>query len=83
MSSKSLRGLVAGLCAAAAVQAGSAAAITISCAGTYATGDPGASAEISAYDAATRRLFLTNSLDQTLEVIDVTNPAVPVKINTC
>ncbi len=82
MSLKSLRGLVVGLCAAAAVQAGSAAAITISYAGTYATGDPGASAEISAYDTATRRLFVTNSLDRTLEVIDLSNPAAPVKINT-
>lgn len=77
-----LRGLISGLCAAVALHAGAAAAITISYAGTYTTGDPGASAEISAYDAATRRLFVTNSLDRTLEVIDLTNPAAPVKINT-
>lgn len=78
---KSLRWLLAVPFAVAAFHAGSAVALTISFAGTYSTGDPGASAEISAYDAATQRLFLTNSLDRTLEVIDLSNPAAPVKIN--
>ena len=76
--SKSLRGAAAGLL----LQAGAASALTVGYVSTYATGDPGASAEISAYDAGTRRLFVTNSIDHTLEVLDLSNPAAPVKINT-
>lgn len=48
--------------------------------GRYATGvfDESA-AEIPAYDAATRRLFVVNGFDRTLDVLDISDPSNPVK----
>jgi DNA-binding beta-propeller fold protein YncE len=48
--------------------------------GRYATGvfDEGA-AEIPAYDAATRRLFVVNGCDRTIDVLDIRDPSNPAK----
>ena len=53
-------------------------AITLSPIGTYETGifDESA-AEIVAYDADTQRLFVTNSNDQAVDVLDMSDPANP------
>ncbi len=50
--------------------------------GTYATGefDAGA-AEINAYDPATRRLFVVNGADGTVDVLDISNPSDPMRVN--
>lgn len=77
--SKSLRGAAAGFLLLPSVPA---LAITVSHVGTYATGNPGASAEISAYDPATQRVFLTNSAALRLEVLDASNPASPTLVTT-
>ena len=41
--------------------------------------DEGA-AEIVAYDAATQRIFVVNAQDGTVDVLDGSNPANPVKV---
>lgn len=48
--------------------------------GTYATGvyDEGA-AEIAAYDGGTRRIFVTNGADNTIDILDAGDPARPAK----
>jgi len=51
--------------------------------GTYQTGHFAESAaEISAYDKTSKRLFVVNALDNSLDIIDLTNPNLPVKLNT-
>ena len=49
---------------------------------TYRTGifDEGA-AEIAAFDAATARIFFTNASANTLTILDISNPAMPVKVS--
>ena len=49
--------------------------------GTYTSGlfDEGA-AEITAYDASTRRLFVVNSGAGTVDVLDISDPAAPRKV---
>jgi 2',3'-cyclic-nucleotide 2'-phosphodiesterase (5'-nucleotidase family) len=56
-------------------------ALDLNVLGTYATGafDEGA-AEINAYDADTKRLFVVNSNAVTVDILDVSNPTNPVKI---
>jgi len=51
--------------------------------GTYATGvfDESA-AEIAAHDPATQRVFFVNSNDNTVEVLDISNPSAPALINS-
>ncbi|MCH2214570.1 MAG: choice-of-anchor I family protein [Flavobacteriales bacterium] len=51
--------------------------------GTYATGifDESA-AEIAAHDPATQRVFFVNSNDNTVEVLDITDPSAPVLVNS-
>jgi len=51
--------------------------------GTYATGvfDESA-AEIAAHDPATQRVFFVNSNDNTVEVLDISNPSSPALINS-
>lgn len=39
-----------------------------------------AACEISAYNAATKRLFTTNAASDSIDIIDINNPATPVKI---
>lgn len=59
----------------------SAPPITISPLGTYATGQiDAAAAEIVAYHAVTRRAFVVNGGDKTLDILDVSDPANPALI---
>lgn len=49
--------------------------------GRYSTGQFGvAAAEIPAYDAASKRVFVVNALSGRLDVLDLSKPAQPVKI---
>src|SRR5690348_1166810 len=49
--------------------------------GTYASGKFAVgAAEIVTYDALTRRVFVVNAADTTVDVLDVSNPASPQKI---
>ena len=51
--------------------------------GTFQTGVFDESAtEISAYDKASKRLYFTNGHDKTVDVLDLTDPANPVKIQS-
>ena len=43
---------------------------------------PVGAAEITAYDAASRRLFVVNSVIGTVDVLDLSNPAAPAKVGT-
>lgn len=58
-----------------------APAIDLTVLGTYATGvfDEGA-AEINAYDAETKRLFVVNSNAVTIDILDLSNPTSPTKV---
>jgi hypothetical protein len=49
--------------------------------GTYDAGDAG-SAEIVAFDAASKRLFLVNAQTSTVDILDVSNPSSPAKVTT-
>ena len=51
--------------------------------GTYASGafDEGA-AEIVAHDPANQRLFVINANDSTVDVLDIQDPEMPVKLST-
>lgn len=69
----------------ALVSAGSAAVaradIHIEQIGRYETGIyDGTAAEIPAYDAASRRVFVTNSADHTIDIIDVSDPTNPTLV---
>ncbi len=41
-----------------------------------------AAAEISAYDPGTKRLFVANSADTSIKIVDLSNPASPVQISS-
>jgi hypothetical protein len=59
------------------------AQIELSPIGQYATGAFGlTSAEISAYDAASKRLFVTNATLNTVDVVDLADPTAPLKLFT-
>lgn len=47
--------------------------------GTFEGGALGA-AEISAYDSGSRRLFVVNGANGTVDVLDIANPAVPTRV---
>lgn len=49
--------------------------------GEYVGGGSGA-AEITAYDAGTKRLFVVNGALGTVDVLDLSNPAAPVRVAT-
>lgn len=71
------------LAGASALIASHAAALTLEPLGTYATGVfDEAAAEISAYDPVTRRLFVVNGADNTVDILDITDPAAPAKVGT-
>jgi DNA-binding beta-propeller fold protein YncE len=55
-----------------------AGAIELSVLGTFTTGlfDEGAQ-EIAAYDPQTRRLFVTNAADASLDIVDIADPTAP------
>jgi len=48
---------------------------------TYDAGTAG-SAEIVAYDAASKRLFLVNAATATVDILDVSNPSTPTLVST-
>ncbi len=53
--------------------------LSLSKIGGYEGGAVGA-AEITAYDAASRRLFVVNGANGTVDVLDLSNPALPVRV---
>jgi DNA-binding beta-propeller fold protein YncE len=57
--------------------------VELSLLGTYASGifDAGG-AEIVAHDPLTQRLYVVNAQEASVDVLDITNPAAPVKIAT-
>src|SRR5262245_59637807 len=71
---------------AAAVAAGGGAgshAIELTPLGVYRTGSFNATAaEIGAYDAKTKRVFVTTSATHALDVLDVSSPATPTKVRS-
>jgi 2',3'-cyclic-nucleotide 2'-phosphodiesterase/3'-nucleotidase/5'-nucleotidase len=51
--------------------------------GTHSTGIfNGSASEIGAYDPATRRLFSTNFSNDTIVILDLSNPAAPTQVGT-
>lgn len=48
--------------------------------GGYSSGLGSASVEISAFDAATRRAFTVNGGDRSFDIVDLGNPALPVRL---
>lgn len=54
--------------------------ISITELGRYTNGQVAAS-EITAYDAASKKLFITNSAGDSIDIIDVTNPSLPTYSN--
>lgn len=57
------------------------AGMTLAKIGSYDGGIQGA-AEITAYDPASRRVFVVNGAQGTVDVLDLSNPAAPVLIDT-
>ena len=56
------------------------APLELSVLGTYSTGLGEASSEIAAYDKQTRRVFVTNAVSKSVDIVDVSNPAAPTRI---
>jgi 2',3'-cyclic-nucleotide 2'-phosphodiesterase (5'-nucleotidase family) len=51
--------------------------------GTYSTGEfDESAAEIAAHDPATQRVFFVNGNDDTVEVLDISDPSSPALVNT-
>ena len=68
---------------AAEVPANGTAAITVSLIGRYDSGIRGASAaEIVAHDPKTQRLFVINAAASSIDVLDISNPALPALVQT-
>ncbi|MGD2183817.1 choice-of-anchor I family protein [Lusitaniella coriacea] len=55
--------------------------IQLTALGTLATGIEGV-AEISAFDPATRRLFITNGDSDAIDILDLTNPSTPIQVGS-
>lgn len=62
------------------ISAPAAADISMTHLASYSTGLGELSAEICAYDSKTRRLFVINTEDGSLDVVNVSNPASPVRV---
>ena len=61
----------------------SEAQVSLQFLGRYSTGFYNlAAAEISAYDAGTKRLFVANSADTSIKIVDLSNPANPTLISS-
>ena len=58
--------------------AATAGPIELELLGRFASGDPDGGSEITAYDAATKRMFVTNGVDETVDVVDLTDPSAPI-----
>jgi hypothetical protein len=83
LKARSLQLLGASVVAAAALAAcgGGEEKIELEFLGRYSTGQFGVSAaEIPAYDAGTRRLFVVNALSGRVDVLDIGNPTQPQKV---
>ncbi|MBX3611101.1 MAG: choice-of-anchor I family protein [Hydrogenophaga sp.] len=83
LQSRPLRWLGASVVAAAALAAcgGGEDTIELEFLGRYSTGQFGVSAaEIPAYDAGTQRVFVVNAQSGRLDVLDLSDPAEPVKV---
>lgn len=83
LKARSLRLLGASVVAAAALAAcgGGEETVELEFLGRYSTGQFGVSAaEIPAYDAGTKRVFVVNALSGRVDVLDLSNPAQPVKV---
>ncbi|MFN3258631.1 MAG: choice-of-anchor I family protein [Ilumatobacter sp.] len=48
--------------------------------GVYDSGDGEGGSEIIAFDAVTNQMFTTNGVDNTIDVVDVSNPAAPTLV---
>lgn len=71
------------LLAASALAAPAAAQVTLTPVGTWASGQFNAgAAEISAYDAASKRLFVVDGSAEAIRVLDVTDPTSPTHVDT-
>jgi len=66
-----------------AQQFGNTSDLKINLIGEFHTGifDEGG-AEIAAYDATSQRIFFTNADANTIDILDISNPAIPVKISS-
>ncbi|NEV64077.1 choice-of-anchor I family protein [Thiorhodococcus minor] len=73
--------VLTGLAATQALAFGVDREVTLTPIGTYASGvfDEGA-AEIVSYDPKTRRAFVVNANDATVDVLDISDPTAPTKI---
>ncbi|HEX2223630.1 MAG TPA: alkaline phosphatase, partial [Thermoanaerobaculia bacterium] len=76
-------GLAALLALAPAPATAQPGSIVLTPLGTYATGvfDEGG-AEIVAYDAASKRLFLVSAVAARVDILDIRRPAAPVKVGS-
>ena len=57
-------------------------ALNLTYTGNYKVPESGSSAEISAYDPTSKRLFVVNSLKNKMEILDLTTPSAIVRIST-
>jgi Lamin Tail Domain/Calx-beta domain len=57
-------------------------ALTVNYTSNYKVLESGSSAEISAYDPSSKRLFVVNSLLNKMEILDLTNPSAITRIST-
>ena len=55
-------------------------ALTTSLLGTYSTGSGTGSAEVVAYEASSRKLYVMNNVTDRIEIVDLANPAAPTKL---
>ena len=78
-----LLGIAASVVTGIALAGGQAQTVELSALGVYETGLFNATAaEIAAYDSKTKRVFVTNSADDALDVLDARNPSSPTKIRS-
>ncbi len=57
-------------------------ALNLTYAGNYKVPEAGSSAEISAYDPTSKRLFVVNSLKNKMEILDLTTPSAITRVST-
>ncbi|HEY6126481.1 MAG TPA: hypothetical protein VIV63_17640, partial [Steroidobacteraceae bacterium] len=77
-SSRFIAVAVVATCVAAPAAADSPLGLNVL--GTYSTGLGEASSEIAAYDKQSRRVFVTNAVSRSVDIVDVSTPAAPVRI---
>src|SRR5215203_3491442 len=56
--------------------------LELSVLGTYATGLGAGAAEIVAYDRQSRRLFVSNALAASIDILDIRHPSSPQRVGT-